>query len=77
MAAAASSAAGSGGLLDEVANVGVLVQHGYLYFARNALLLHRITEMFKVLVGAYGGGVYFACNALLLHRITCCAYGGL
>ncbi len=36
------------GLLDEVSNMTVLTQHGYLYFARNALLLQRVVDMFKV-----------------------------
>ncbi|EFJ40496.1 hypothetical protein VOLCADRAFT_99696 [Volvox carteri f. nagariensis] len=34
-------------MLDEVSNMTVLVQHGYLYFARNALLLQRVVDMFK------------------------------
>lgn len=33
---------------DDVSNMSVLIQHGYLYFARNALLLQRVVEMFKV-----------------------------
>ncbi|GIM07602.1 hypothetical protein Vretimale_11674 [Volvox reticuliferus] len=32
---------------DDVSNVAVLMQHGYLYFARNALLLQRVVDMFK------------------------------
>lgn len=36
------------GMLEDVSNMSVLVQHGYLYFARNALLLHKMTELIKV-----------------------------
>ncbi|GLC36722.1 hypothetical protein PLESTB_000789800 [Pleodorina starrii] len=34
-------------MMEEVSNVSVLIQHGYLYFARNALLLQRVVDMFK------------------------------
>eukprot|EP00198_Chlamydomonas_reinhardtii_P011264 XP_001700601.1 predicted protein [Chlamydomonas reinhardtii] len=44
-AACSTSPAGMGA--EEVSNMSVLIQHGYLYFARNALLLQRVVEMFK------------------------------
>ncbi|GFR50111.1 hypothetical protein Agub_g12259, partial [Astrephomene gubernaculifera] len=47
LTAAACSTNPAGMLLDEVSNMQVLIQHGYLYFARNALLLQRVVDMFK------------------------------
>ncbi len=43
----------SGVLADDVSNMSVLIQHGYLYFARNALLLQRVVDMFKVGSGGW------------------------
>ncbi|KXZ44481.1 hypothetical protein GPECTOR_67g321 [Gonium pectorale] len=47
LTAAACSTGPGGMLVEEVSNMSVLIQHGYLYFARNALLLQRIVDMFK------------------------------